>query len=298
MGSLSLTSLRLFVAVAEELSLTKAAQREHLVVPAVSKRIKDLEAILGAQLLYRSGRGVTLTPAGHSLLVHARQITHSLARIRSEIAEYAEGITGYVRIYVTTASVTQHLPEELSTFLAGNPQVKIDLKDGSSAAIVRALSEGSADIGIVDAGAALQGLETLPYRQHRLVVVVPPRHPLARKHKVTLKDAAGFNLISTPATSSLHALITRAAAQQGYSLNLRMQLRGLDGICRMIKADLGVGILPGPAVMDNVQSMDLRAIPIDGEWAARVSLVCFRSRPGLSTAARALAEHLSRFARG
>jgi len=292
-NAVSLTSLRLFVTIAEECSLTRAAKRENLVLPAVSKRIKELETILGAQLLYRSSRGVALTPAGFSLLTHARQMMRSLARLRSAVAKYSDGVEGSVRVYVTTASVTQYLPDELSAFLRKNPQIRIDLKDGSSAAIVRALLEGAADVGIVDSRAALQGLETLLYRQHRLMLVVRPGHPLARLKSVKLEDVVEHDLVGTPGNSSLHALLVRTAAEAGLTLKLRMQLRGLDGICRMIKAGLGVGILPAPAVKDNVRSMRLAAIPIEGEWASRTSLVCFRKLAGLSPAARMLARHLS-----
>ncbi len=292
-GNLSLTSLRVFIAVVEEKSLTAAAAREHLVLPAVSKRVKELERELGVQLLYRSTRGVTLTQAGQALLVHARQIMGSLAGLRGELAEYSQGITGFVRIYVTTASVTQFLPEEISSFVKHHPLIKIELRDGSSNAIVRSVLDGTSDIGIIDSRTAIHGLLSVPYRKHRLVLIAAEKHPIAKSRNVDLEKIAKYDLIGTPSNSSLHALITRIAAEQGVSLKLRMQLRGLDGICRMIKAGLGLSILPEPAVLDNVKSMKLKALRIDGEWTDRESIICFRSQNDLPVAAKLLLRHLA-----
>src|SRR4051812_21180902 len=87
---IDLITLRLFVAISEELNMTRAARREHLVLPAASKRLKDLEDKLGAQLLYRHARGVTLTPAGLSLVHHARQVLAALGRMDADLSEYAQ----------------------------------------------------------------------------------------------------------------------------------------------------------------------------------------------------------------
>ena len=145
---IDLTSLQLFVAVCELGSIGRAAEREFIAASAVSKRLSDLEATLGTQLLYRHARGVRLTPAGESLLHHARSMMFSLEKMQAELSEYADGVRGHVRMHASISAIVQFLPEDLGAFARAHPQVKIDLEEHLSAEVLRAVQEGAADIGI------------------------------------------------------------------------------------------------------------------------------------------------------
>src|SRR5882762_831776 len=94
-----LVSLKLFVAVAECANVTRAAERGHLAVSTVSKRIRELENLAGTSLLQRYPRGVGLTPAGQSLLRHARQMLQMVDRMDAELAEFARGVKGHIRLH-------------------------------------------------------------------------------------------------------------------------------------------------------------------------------------------------------
>ena len=173
---IDLTSLQLFVAVCEAGSIGKAADREFIAASAVSKRLADLEAALGTPLLYRHARGVDLTPAGQSLLHHARNVLYGLEKMQSELGEYADGVRGHVRVHASISAIVQFLPDDLGSFVRAHPQVKIDLEEHLSGDVVRAVQEGAADLGICNASALSAGgttLQTLPYRQDDLVLVVP-----------------------------------------------------------------------------------------------------------------------------
>lgn len=291
--SLDLISIRLFVAVAEELNMTRAARREHLVLPAASKRLKDLESQFGAPLLYRHARGVTLTPAGLSFLRHARQVLSSLSRMQAELSEYAQGIKGHIRVHANTSAVAEFLPEELHAFLAEHPHVKIDLEEQVSTAIVRAVADGSADIGIFDAETPAGRLARLPYRRDRLVVVAARGHPIAQRKRATLADLLAFDFVGAHADSSIHAHLARAAAAIGATLKLRFQLRSFDCMCRMIQADLGIGVLPDRYVRPNLRGMRLVAVALDEPWAERRLELCMRDPDGLPLVARKLVDRLS-----
>lgn len=293
-----LTTLKLFISVADTLSLTKAAEHEHLVLAAVSRRVKELESALGVQLLYRHARGVTLTPAGHSLMHYARQVMHTLDRLRGEIGEYAIGLTGHVRIHANTAVVTQHLPEELAVFLAEHPQIRIELQEMSSLAIVRSLRSGAADLGIVESTTPRQDLQSLPYRSDRLVVVVPSKHALARRRRVRFTEIADYDLVTTRTGSSLSALLTREAMVAGLTLKVRVQLRGFDCICRMIQAGVGIGVLPDKSIAPHLRSMHLTALKLDESWTTRHHLICFRDLASLPEAAERLVRRLSSAGKG
>ena len=150
---IDLTSLQLFVAVCELGSIGKTADREFIAASAISKRLADLEAILDTPLLYRHTRGVDLTPAGESLLHHARSVLFSLEKMQGEFSEYADGMRGHVRVHASISAVVQFLPEDLGAFIREHDGVKIDLEEHMSTEVVRAVREGAADLGICNASA-------------------------------------------------------------------------------------------------------------------------------------------------
>ncbi len=171
---IDLTSLQLFVAVCELGSIGRAAEREYIAASAVSKRLSDLEAAVDTALLYRHSRGVTLTPAGESLLHHARNVLYGLERMQGELSEYSDGVRGHVRMHATISSIVQFLPEDLGSFAREHSQIKIDLQEHLSADVLQAVHEGTADIGICNMGQANpNGLQTRPYRTDHLVLVAP-----------------------------------------------------------------------------------------------------------------------------
>ncbi|MBS0317882.1 MAG: LysR family transcriptional regulator, partial [Proteobacteria bacterium] len=136
---IDLTSLQLFVAVCEQGSIGRAAEREFIAASAVSKRLSDLEIALDTQLVQRHTRGVDLTPAGESLLHHARAVLYSLEKLQAELSEYADGVRGQVRVHASISAIVQFLPEDLGAFARAHDQVKIDLEEHLSTEVVRAV---------------------------------------------------------------------------------------------------------------------------------------------------------------
>jgi len=120
-----------------------------MAMSAVSKRISELEQLAGSALLHRHARGVTLTPTGELLLSYAKQIVQALQRMRIELDQYASGMTGRVRIHANTWAITEFLPDELHAFAALHPGVEVELEEHGSSAIVRAVTAGMADLGII-----------------------------------------------------------------------------------------------------------------------------------------------------
>ena len=229
-----LTTLEIFVAVAEEANLTRAANRVHLAVSAVSKRITELEELAGATLLERLPRGVALTPAGQSLLHYARQVLRLVENMKSELSEYAGGVKGHIRIHASTSALTQFVPQELATFLNRYPMIRIEIEERVGAAIVRAVAEGTADIGILGSHTPSQGLATIPYHLDHLVLVVPGAHPLARRKQVRFADALAYPFVAHHPSSSLSALMTQAASDARKSLESRIQVSSFECMFRLV----------------------------------------------------------------
>jgi DNA-binding transcriptional LysR family regulator len=118
-------------------------------------------------------------PAGESLLRHARQVFAQLEQMHADLAPYASGLHSQVTVFANTNAINCFLPEDLGDFLRDHPQVRVSLEEQPSPAIVRAVAAGQVEIGVVADEGNLAGLETLPYRRDRLVLIVPPAHPLA-----------------------------------------------------------------------------------------------------------------------
>ncbi|MDD2030585.1 LysR family transcriptional regulator [Pseudomonas sp. N-137] len=292
MRRIDFVTLKLFVAIADERSLTKAAEREHLALAAVSKRVSDLENQLGIALLYRQPKGVELTPAGHALLHHARNMMDNLAQMNADLSEFSEGVKGHVRIHANTSAVIEFLPEDLSAFTRLHPQVKIDLEERVSSEAIRAVHEGLTDIGIFAGHVPADELQVFNYRHDRLVLVTPRAHPLAERSRISLHEAVSYDFIGLQQDASLHGLLQQAARHLGTPLRLRIQVRSFEAICRMIHTGMGIGILPELAVRTYLPALDVQVIALDDPWARRELKIAVRSLEALSMTARQMLEHL------
>jgi len=292
---IDLTSLQLFVAVCELGSIGRAAEREFIAASAISKRLSDLEATLGTTLLYRHARGVDLSPAGESLLHHARSVLYSLEKMQGELSEYAEGVRGHVRVHANISAIVQFLPEDLGAFTREHDAIKIDLEEHLSNEVVRAVQEGAADLGICHIPDGTNELQTLPYRHDRLVLIAPAGHPLtATQGPIDFAASLDFDHVGLHTNSSIYVAMHQAALEAGRSVKLRIHVTGLDAMCRMIDNGLGVGVMPQRAfeLLQAGIGSRLRSVALNDAWSRREIRLAARDFSTLPVAARTLVNHL------
>ena len=287
-----LVSLALFVRIAEVRSITRAASASHIALAAASRRIAQLEEQYGVQLLFRTARGVELTPAGAALVVHARRLLEQADEMRAELSDYTKGGKGLVRIRANASALTQHFPEDLASFCAAHPGVKVAVEEHRSGAIVQALRTGETDIGIVMEGASTEELQCFDYRTDILVAVLPRRHPLRGK-RFAFSRLLAYDIVGLESDTVISRLLAQAAAAEGKPLRLRMQLKGFDVVARMIQAGLGIGVLPEAVARNFARSMKLRLVPLTDAWAQRRMWICVKDYAGLPASARQLVDHLA-----
>lgn len=290
---LDLVSLRLLVLAAQTENLTQAANGAHMTVSAASKRLAELERVTQCNLFTRVARGLQLTPAGRGLAEHARTMLDVAQQMAHDASDYAKGVRGHVRLFANTSAVIQFLPQDLAAFLAANPDVRIELAEALSDHTIHAVENGHAEIGIFADNVPAPGLQTRPYRQDRLVVLVPNAHPLAQLPTVSLANTLDYDYVALNQGSSLLRRINDAAASTGKRLKVRIQVSSFDGICRMIEAGLGIGILPLGSVHPGLLASKLRAIPLEGDWAVRTLYVGVADASRLSPEAANLYNYLS-----
>ncbi|MDD2547248.1 MAG: LysR substrate-binding domain-containing protein [Burkholderiaceae bacterium] len=295
---IDLTSLQLFVAVCELGSIGRAAEREFIAASAVSKRLSDLETTVETTLLNRHSRGVTLTPAGESLLHHARAVLFGLERMQGELREYADGVRGHVRMHANISAIVQFLPEDLGAFARQHSQIKIDLQEHLSTDVLQAVQEGAADLGVCHTGQGAGWLQSRPYRQDHLRLVVPLGHALSALDAIDFEDVLDWDIVGLHAHSSIGLAMRAAATAAARPLRLRIQVTGLDAMCRMIDNGLGVGLVPDRAFALMQGVGQLTAIPLRDAWARRELRLVARDFEALPMAARLLVEHLGAAAPG
>jgi len=266
---IDLRDLSLFDLIAETNSLTRAAERNRLSLPAVSARIKDLESEAGVRLLYRAPRGVALTPAGQSLLRHARTILNEIEHMKSNLQRYGEGVQGSIRVFANTTAVTEFMPEILATFLAANPKVDVDLQERSTDEIIRGVLDGMADLGIASGPIAAADLELHTFSSDRLMLAVSPGHPLASANAVRFADVIEHDYISLHEGSNLQQFVEQLMRHARRRLHIRVQVSNFESLCRMVEAGVGVGIVPQSAALRHRRTMNILIKPIDEDWALR-----------------------------
>lgn len=264
-----LTDLRLFIHIAEHKSMTRAAERMHLSLAAASARMKEMEARFGTRLLYRENKGMQLSPAGETLLRNAQGIMQQVERLKSEMQEYNNGIKGHVRIFANTTAVTEFMPEVLGRFLALHPQVNVALEERLNQDIVRGVQEGTADIGVAAGLTQAHGLHVVNFSTDRLVLATAIGHPLAKSAKVSFAQTLDYPHIGLHEGSTLQHFLNRIVAETGQTLQLRIQVRGFEAMCRMVEAGVGIGILPWSAALRLAKSTELALIELSEPWAVR-----------------------------
>ncbi len=285
-----LPDLRLVAAIADSGSLTRAAGRIHLAPSSASHRLTQFEAALGTPLFIRHARGLTPTPAGESLLRHARQVFAQLEQMHADLAPYASGLNSQVTVFANTNAINCFLPEDLGDFLREHPRIRVSMEEQPSPTIIQSVAAGQVEIGVVAAESSLSGLDTQPYRRDRLVLVMPADHLLARQETLNFAEVLDQPFVCLHAGSAIHTFMMNAAAQLGGSLDVRIQVRSFNAVCRMVAAGVGIGMVPNSSI---VAVDGLRTVKINDAWAPRDLQLCVRSRAALSPAAAALFDHLA-----
>lgn len=288
-----LLSLQLFVAVCEEQSIAKAADRENIAASAVSKRISDLEIRLNTPLFHRSSKGLELTAAAQALLHHSRVVMRDLRQMEIELAHHAAGVSGHVRIFASVSTIIQHLPGDLSNFLARHSAIRIDLEEGTSQQAVDAVAENAADIGVFGGVVPRRGLKYIPYKSDRLVVLVHRDHPLRSREAVKLADLPDYDLVGPSRGSFLDMLVMRAAADLSRPLKMPIRVNGFETVSTMVEARMGVGIVPEGCAARYVAAGNLAAITLDEPWSVRQWNICVQDSQTLPPPVRLLLKHLT-----
>jgi DNA-binding transcriptional LysR family regulator len=193
-----LRHLRYFIAVAEELNFSRAAERMHMAQPPLSAAIKQLERDVGVDLFVRTTREVTLTDAGRAFLAGARRTLEDADRAAEDARRAGAGELGRLRIAYSWSTRFETLPTLGRAFRASHPDVELLAQEMWNARIPPAFRSGSIDIALSLCPEIAADLELAPIRKERLVALLPATHPLAREEAIPLSALAADDFIVFP----------------------------------------------------------------------------------------------------
>jgi len=269
-----LTTLKLFVAAIDHGSIAGAAEREHMVPSAASKRIADLEDGLGVALLVRQHAGVVPTAAGEALARHAREVIKTLDQIPGTLSTVAADDRPDLRILANqTAAVV--VAADIANYIAQHPGVKIRLEEGQSLPIVESVAQGHADIGIIGHFQPTDRLHVVPYRSIPLMLVVAASHPLAGRGAISFAQALEFDLITLTQGTAIRGWALAAAARMARKPKFTMQVQSYEAMRAMVQAGLGIAVMPAANILPYQDLLQVRALPLTDDWASmQLYLVC------------------------
>jgi LysR family hca operon transcriptional activator len=243
---MELRHLRYFVAVAEELNFTRAAQRLNTAQPSLSQQIKHLEADVGIPLLDRSKRHVALTEGGKVFLADAKEILARLDRAVERAARAQQGRSTELVIGVVPAAEIKILPKLIPLVERRLPRVRLVFHNLPSAEQKRLLATGSLDLGILRGPLEDPRLEVEDILWEKLVVGLPARHPLASKKNVSIRQLNNvpFIMVSREGSPELHDAVQAFCERSGLHPRVVQQADNVLGNLNMIRAGIGFGLFP------------------------------------------------------
>lgn len=282
MRKVELKQLEYFLAVAENLSFTKAAEEIHVAQPAISQQIKYLEFVLGLPLFNRDNKKVTLTEAGELFRKHALEVLNSVDKAVQVIEELRGLERGSVSIAMSSTVATILMADLVKEFRTQFPDIKVKVKEAMTIESIQNIQNGELDLAVV----------TLPIQEDNnslavehlydedLEAIVSSKHPLAQENleSVTLKDLTNFEWILASSSNGLRRLINDACTQKGFCPIVSIEVDRISSVKNLlIYSDNGVTILPPTAVLNELSLGLVKKIPLKDSRIFRA--VGLASRP-------------------
>jgi DNA-binding transcriptional LysR family regulator len=289
---MKLRHLSYFIAVAEQLSFSKAAEGLRVAQPAISQQIRALERELGAQLFDRVGKRVSLTEAGRALLPHARQIIAAVEAAENEVHERNSLTRGTASLGAPPTVSTHLLPDQLLRFKRRHPGLEVTLREAGTETLLQLIEVGQLDLAIVAADRLPDIVESVPLLEEEYVLAVSAQHPLrlAARKTVRLADLAAEAFILFPEGYRLREVTLSACRRAGFEPKVALDGGAMQSALEFVAGGLGVALMPELALEGR---KDIHALSISDQSLHRTLGLVWRKGRYLSPAARALREFLT-----
>jgi len=278
--------LETFLEVARLCSFSRAAEKRFRTQPAISSQIRALEEEVGARLLDRSGGKVSLTAPGKLFLKYAEETIESRKAVLTAVAETERIPRGEIIVGANEGTCLHILPEVFAEFKRQYPDVAVNIKRSDYAKILESVIDNSVDFGVVSLPVSDTRLTVVLIHRDELVIIAPPRHPLAKVKSASVAEAAKFPLVVPKAGHTRDAL-ENLFHEHKLKPRYAMELDSSELLKRFVAADVGVGFIARSNVSEDVRAGVLSAVPFADAQIRRDLALVFRKDKALSRAALA-----------
>jgi len=284
---MELSDLNVFLAVARERSFSRAAEKLYRTQPAVSQALRRLETWAGERLLERKARGILLTDAGEVLVEYAERMLNLRAEVKKSLADLTGLRRGKLSLGVNESSIHALLPV-LARYRKKYPQVHIGIQRTFSRDIPREVLNHRIDFGVISFEPQDEKLTAVKIFRDELAFVVPPRHRLARRKSVSVKEASAEPFVAHIVESPFRWRVIRLFEKQRVPLHMPVELPTIESIKRFVQMGMGVAIVPRMCVEHELKQGALVEVKIRQMRMPRDLYLVHRSDARLSHAAQAL----------
>lgn len=263
------TTVQLVLAVADEGSISRAADKLNLAVAAASRRISELETQCGTKIFQRVPHGVRITESGGKLLQHMRQIDSLILRLKDDADAISRGQDGRIIIGAPKTAIIQFLAQDIARIKRRHPGIAIQVFEENSKVVQQLLRDKIIDIGIYEKTSGFMSLEALNYRQDRLALVYSRAHFHFQSEPVSLEEVLDVPLVTLGKGSAILAAVQRAYRSRGRQFQSSFIVSGFDTMLALVRQGLGVGLMP-PGVLEDFRiDPSLESAEILGDWHER-----------------------------
>lgn len=283
---MDINQLEVLVAVAQEKSFSRAAERLHRTQPAVSQAIRRLETEIGEPLFDRSSKDGTMTAAGRVLFALAQQVINLRHGAHAAIKELKDLHRGKLSLSANEYTVMYLLPL-LPVFRARHPHVKIDVKRSLASRISSEILARETEIGIVSFKPTDTAITSVAVLTDELALIVPPNHPLAGKKTVSVRELGAESFVAHNVPSPYRERVMRTFEKYRTPLNISLEMPTLEAIKRFVEAGMGVALVPRLTAQAEIARGQVAALAVSEMKLERKLYLVYRKGATLSHAARA-----------
>ena len=276
----------MLIAVAQEKSFSRAAERLHRTQPAISQAIRRLETEIGEPLFDRSSKDGTMTAAGRVLFDHAQQMLNLRHSANAAIKELKGLHRGKLSLSANEYTVMYLLPL-LPLFRARHPHIKLEVKRSLASRISSEILARETEVGIVSFKPSDPAIASVPVLTDELALIVPPNHPLAAKRIVSVRELGAESFIAHNVPSPYRERVVRTFEKYRTPLNISLEMPTLEAIKRLVEGGMGVALVPRLTAQAEIARRQVGALTVREMKFERKLYLVYRKSATLSHAARA-----------
>jgi DNA-binding transcriptional LysR family regulator len=287
---MDLLQLEHFLAVVEERSFTRAAERVCRTQPAVSQSIKKLEDVLGVPLFARDMPDLSLTEAGRLLSDYARKMLRLRDEALHRVSELQNLSRGSLSIAAHESAALYLLPGPMRQYFQRFPDIKVAVHRSRPEEIPRQVMDREMDIGFVKDQPPFRELQSMPIHLDEMILIASPRHRLASRRSANVGDLSDEPFVVHHLCSTTEQMIVQLFESHGTSCRIVAELWSFENIKHFVQQDVGVAVVPRITVTQELAAGGLVTIPVDGLDMPRQTLMIFRRHGYMSDSAQQFVE--------